>query len=217
MVKKLKVKTWCKCSDEHVLVEENTRLKKECTEFEWPHENWGSLVTDDGEVWDFNLFEDDPDDGLQLVFYPTFINDKGIREVDTSGWGAKSFRVIDMDSEESDEIENAEREKVKGSDLLTSEERCQQLIDLANNLSNVDICFLLNALSNRQIDIFLGTLGNTCVSTELSHVSLNGTFLQLNATSCDLDDLSTMEVFQDFMKKTNEDMVKRYSLESDDE
>ena len=217
MVKKLKVKTWCKCSDEHVLVEETTRLKKECTEFEWPCDNWTSLVTENDEVWDINLFQDDPEDGLQLVFYPTFINEKGIREVDGSGWGAKSFRVIDMDSEESDEIENAEREKVKGSDLLTSEERCQQLIDLANNLSNVDICFLLNALSNRQIDIFLGTLGNTCVSTELSHVSLNGTFLQLNATSCDLDDLSTMEVFQDFMKKTNEDMVKRYGLESDDE
>jgi len=33
----------------------------------------------------------------------------------------------------------------------------------------------------------------------------------------DLDDLSTMEVFEDFMKKTNEDMVKRYGLESDDE
>ena len=158
-----------------------------------------------------NLFEDDPDDGLQLVFYPTFINDEGIREIDTSGWNSKGFRVIpwEMDSEESDEIKNAEREKIRGSDLLSSEERCEQLIDLANNLSNVEICFLLNALSSRQIDIFLGTLDNTCVSTKLSHVSLNGPFLQLNATSCDLDDLSTMEVFEDFMKKTNEDMVKR--------
>ena len=26
-----------------------------------------------------------------------------------------------------------------------------------------------------------------------------------------------MEAFEDFMKKTNEDMVKRYGLESDDE
>ena len=104
------------------------------------------------------------------------------------------------------------------SELPSSKERCKELIDLANNLSNVDICFLLNALiSNKQIDIFLGMLDNTCVSTELSHVTLNGTVLQLNATSCDLDDLSTMEVFEDFMKKTNEDMVKRYGLESDDE
>ena len=103
------------------------------------------------------------------------------------------------------------------SDQPSSKERVDELIDLANNLSNVDTCFLLNALSNKQIDIFLGMLGNTCVSTELSHVTLNGTILQLNATSCDLDDLSTMEVFEDFMKKTNEDMVKRYSLESDDE
>ena len=103
------------------------------------------------------------------------------------------------------------------SELPSSKERCKELIDLANNLSNVDTCFLLNALSNKQIDIFLGTLGNTCVATELTHVTLNGTVLQLNATSCDLDDLSTMEVFEDFMKKTNEDMVKRYSLESDDE
>ena len=103
------------------------------------------------------------------------------------------------------------------SELPSSEKRCKELIDLANNMSNVDICFLLNALSNKQIDIFLGMLGNTCVSTELSHVTLNGTILQLNATSCDLDDLSTMEAFEDFMKKTNEDMVERYGLESDDE
>ena len=93
-------KKWCKCSDEHVLVEEKDR--KECTEFQWPYENWASLVTDNGEVWDMNLFEDDPDDGLQLVFYPTFINDEGIREIDTSGWNSKGFRVIpwNMDGEE---------------------------------------------------------------------------------------------------------------------
>ena len=104
------------------------------------------------------------------------------------------------------------------SDQPSSKERVDELIDLANNLSNVDTCFLLNVLVNmKPMDIYLGTLDNTCVSTELSHVTLNGTVLQLNATSCDLDDLSTMEVFEDFMKKTNEDMVKRYGLESDDE
>ena len=31
------------------------------------------------------------------------------------------------------------------------------------------------------------------------------------------DLLDAQEVFEDFMKKTNEDMVKRYGLESDDE
>ena len=104
------------------------------------------------------------------------------------------------------------------SDQPSSKERVDELIDLANNLSNVDTCFLLNVLVNmKPMDIYLGTLDNTCVSTELSHVTLNGTVLQLNATSCDLDDLSTMEVFEDFMKKINEDMVKRYGLESDDE
>ena len=94
------VKVWCKCSDEQLLVDEEKGLKKECTEFKWPCDTWTSLVTDNGEVWDMNLFEDDPADGLQLVFYPTVINEEGIREVDTSGWGAKSFRVIDMDGEE---------------------------------------------------------------------------------------------------------------------
>ena len=95
-------KTWCKCSDEQVLVEEEKGLKQECTEFQWPCDTWTSLVTDNGEVWDMNLSEDDPDDGLQLVFYPTFINDEGVREVDTSGWAAKGFRVIpwQMDGED---------------------------------------------------------------------------------------------------------------------
>jgi hypothetical protein len=99
-----------------------------------------------------------------------------------------------------------------------SEERREELIDLANNLSNVDICFLLNLFAgDKKMRLFVGVLDNSCVLTELSHVTLNGMDLQLNAASCDLDDLSTMEVFQDFMKKTNEDMVERYGLESDDE
>ncbi len=104
------------------------------------------------------------------------------------------------------------------SELPSSPERCKELIDLANNLSNVDICFLLNVFAgDKKMRLFVGVLDNSCVLTELSHVTLNGTDLQLNAKSCDLDDLSTMEVFQDFMKKTNEDMIERYGLESDDE
>ena len=105
------------------------------------------------------------------------------------------------------------------SELPSSPERCKELIDLANNLSNVDICFLLNFFArDKKMRLFVGVLDNSCVLTELSHVTLNGTDFQLNATSCDLDDLSTgMEVFQDFMKKTNEDMIERYGLESDDE
>ena len=103
------------------------------------------------------------------------------------------------------------------SDIPT-EERRKELFDLANNLSNVDICFLLNFFAgDKKMRLFVGVLDNSCVLTELSHVTPNGTEFQLNATSCDLDDLSTMEVFQDFMQKTNEDMIERYGLESDDE
>ena len=65
------------------------------SEFKWQDDNWTSIDTEEGEVWDMNLFTDDITDEKYLCFYPTFINDKGLREVETSGTGAKMYRVIE--------------------------------------------------------------------------------------------------------------------------
>tara|TARA_R100001015_G_C4509069_1_gene81278 strand:- start:309 stop:584 length:276 start_codon:yes stop_codon:yes gene_type:complete len=69
------------------------KAMEECTTFNWQDNTWTSIDTQEGEVWDMNLYRDDITDVCHLVFYPTFINDKGEREVDTSGYKAKTYKV----------------------------------------------------------------------------------------------------------------------------
>ena len=66
------------------------------TEFVWKNDNWTSIDTEEGEVWDMNLYKDDMTEECRLVFYPTFINDKGKREAETSGAGSKVYKVIEV-------------------------------------------------------------------------------------------------------------------------
>ena len=67
---------------------------KECTKFDWQNDNWISVNTEEGEVWDLNLCRDDETGECRLVVYPTFINSDGIREVDTLGY-AKCYKVVE--------------------------------------------------------------------------------------------------------------------------
>ena len=73
---------------------------KECTKFDWQNDNWTSVNTEQDEVWDLNLFRNDETNECCLVFYPTFINSDGIRQVDTSGY-AKFYKVVEQ-SEDAD-------------------------------------------------------------------------------------------------------------------
>ena len=75
-----------------MLREEKTM--KDCTYFNWQEDNWTSIDTDEGEVWDMNLCRDDITNECKLIFYPTYINEKGVREVDTTGY-AKTYRVVE--------------------------------------------------------------------------------------------------------------------------
>ncbi len=67
---------------------------KECTKLDWQNDNWISVNTEEGEVWDMNLCRDDETGECRLVVYPTFINSDGIREVDTLGY-AKCYKVVE--------------------------------------------------------------------------------------------------------------------------
>jgi len=78
-----------------VLREEKTM--KDCTVFDWQEDNWTSINTEDDQVWDMNLYRDDITNKCRLVFYPTYINDEGIREVNTTGY-AKCYKVIEEKS-----------------------------------------------------------------------------------------------------------------------
>ena len=68
------------------------------TEFKWQNDNGTSIETEEGQVWDMNLYKDDTTGECKLVFYPTFINDKGLRESETSGVGSKVYKVIEETS-----------------------------------------------------------------------------------------------------------------------
>jgi len=78
---------------------------KECTKFDWQHDNWTSVTTEEGQVWDLNLYRDDETGECRLVVYPTFINSDGIRQVDTYGY-AKCYKVV----EESEDVESRQKE-----------------------------------------------------------------------------------------------------------
>ena len=67
-------------------------------------------------------------------------------------------------------------------------ERFLEIIDLANTLSNEDLCTLINAVASR-LDIYVGSLGRVCISTEVEHACMNGMTVQINTVMAQLDDM----------------------------
>ena len=66
--------------------------------------------------------------------------------------------------------------------------------ELANNLSNNQICELLNRVGSR-LDIFYGLHNMCCLSSEFSSACMNGPSIQINCETADLDDLIEHEFF----------------------
>ncbi len=66
--------------------------------------------------------------------------------------------------------------------------------ELANNLSNNQICELLNRVGSR-IDIYYGLHNMCCLSSEFSTASMNGSIIQINCETADYDDLIEHEFF----------------------
>jgi hypothetical protein len=66
--------------------------------------------------------------------------------------------------------------------------------ELANNLSNNQICELLNRVGNR-LDIYYGLHNMCCLSSEFSHATMNGPSIQINCETAYLDDLIEHEFF----------------------
>jgi len=67
-------------------------------------------------------------------------------------------------------------------------ERFSEIIDLANTLSNEDLCTLINAVAPR-LDIYVGALARVCISTEVEHACMNGMTVQINTVMAQLDDM----------------------------
>ncbi len=74
-----------------------------------------------------------------------------------------------------------------------------KLINIANDLTNKEICDLINIISPR-VDVFVGLLNNHCISSEINWANLNGTIIQINLRLAELDDLQDDKFFADAIK-----------------
>jgi hypothetical protein len=55
----------------------------------------------------------------------------------------------------------------------------KELIEIANNLSNNDLCKLLN-LTNNRIFVFIGSYKNHCITINDIECNTNGSLIQIN-------------------------------------
>ena len=86
----------------------------------------------------------------------------------------------------------------------------QQLLEVANDLTNDNICDLINMVAPR-LDVYFGLLNMRCLSSGVSFASMNGTIIQVNCESADLEDLADDEFMakavKPFQKEINRAQV----------
>tara|TARA_Y100000114_G_scaffold133357_1_gene132726 strand:+ start:452 stop:712 length:261 start_codon:yes stop_codon:yes gene_type:complete len=75
----------------------------------------------------------------------------------------------------------------------------EKLIDIANGLTNKEICDLINIISPR-LDVYVGLLNNHCITSEINWANLNGTMIQVNLRLAELDDLQDDQFFASAIK-----------------
>ena len=85
-----------------------------------------------------------------------------------------------------------------------------EILAIANSLSNDDLCLLLNVLGDR-VDIYLGLLGRVCIETEFSSACLNGARIQVNTTLSDLDDVREDRQIQYALRDESQLLVESMS------
>lgn len=82
--------------------------------------------------------------------------------------------------------------------------RKEELFDMANDLSNEDICFLINCMSNR-FEVYFGSLAMCVLSSEVRDACMNGTVVQINCMNAELDDLRDDEFIRHALDKANKE------------
>jgi|TARA_R100000455_G_C6231658_1_gene93083 hypothetical protein len=78
-----------------------------------------------------------------------------------------------------------------------------KLIAIANDLTNEDICELINMVAPR-LDVYFGILNNHCFASEVSFACMNGCVVQINCKSADLDDLAEDEFIRSAIENKQE-------------
>jgi len=77
----------------------------------------------------------------------------------------------------------------------------QQLLEVVNDLTNDNICDLINMVAPR-LDVYFGLLNMRCLSSGISFASMNGTIVQVNCESADLEDLADDDFIAGAIEKT---------------
>ena len=78
----------------------------------------------------------------------------------------------------------------------------EALVDLANNLTNEEACQLINIFSNR-CDVYIGLLGNCCISSGISWAGMNGATIQINLELAENSTIADDEFVTYAIKKHN--------------
>ena len=71
----------------------------------------------------------------------------------------------------------------------------EKLLEIANNLSNENICDLINIIAPR-LDVFFGKLNRHSLSSGVDFACMNGATIQINCESAELEDLVENEFFK---------------------
>lgn len=69
-----------------------------------------------------------------------------------------------------------------------------QIVEIANGLSNDDLVRLIDVVSSR-LEVFVGILNNCCITGSVKGACTNGTIVQINMELTQLDDLSEDDPF----------------------
>jgi len=80
----------------------------------------------------------------------------------------------------------------------------QQLLEVANDLTNDNICDLINMVAPR-LDVFFGSLNRHCLSSGVAFASMNGTIIQVNCETADLEDLTDCEFISSAIKPSHKE------------
>lgn len=70
--------------------------------------------------------------------------------------------------------------------MSLTEERREELLEIANSLSNEDLRYLLDINSDR-LTVYCGFIENRLVCDDVLWCTLNGSKVQLNLTHCETD------------------------------
>ena len=80
----------------------------------------------------------------------------------------------------------------------------QELLDVANKLSNDDICDLINMVAPR-LNVFFGSLNRHCLSSGVTFAAMNGTVIQVNCETADLEDLADCKFISSAVKPSQKE------------